>query len=313
MKLSIIIPVYQTRNTLKRCVDSILTQDFRDWQMILVDDASTDGSAKICESYAKKEGRIQHVRLKRNSGLGAARNAGLAKAKGDYIMFVDSDDYLAPDTLKELMEQLSIHPDYDMLEFPLYRHFGSPRQTRVTFPRREFTFNAVYWLETKAWQHTYACNKVYKREVWQDVKFPEGRTFEDTFTLPQVLRHCRRVATTDVGLYYYTFNPNGITQQAGAKDLNSLLDGNLIMLRRMSTDKRAKQKVKEYDRLMAEYYADVLNIQLDVFRATGKVRPDFPILPYHNALKLKVLHLLGLATLCKIHKLVCRSHSSVSL
>lgn len=313
MKLSIIIPVYQTRNTLKRCVDSILTQDFRDWQMILVDDASTDGSAKICESYAKKEGRIQHVRLKRNSGLSAARNAGLAKAKGDYIMFVDSDDYLASDTLKELMEQLSIHPDYDMLEFPLYRHFGSPRQTRVTFTRREFTFNAVYWLETKAWQHTYACNKVYKREVWQDVKFPEGRTFEDAFTLPQVLRHCRRVATTDVGLYYYTFNPNGITQQAGAKDLNSLLDGNLIMLRRMAADKRAKQKVKEYDRLMAEYYADVLNIQLDVFRATGKVRPDFPILPYHNTLKLKVLHLLGLATLCKIHKLVCRSHSSVSL
>lgn len=313
MRLSIIIPVYQTRNTLKRCVDSILMQDFRDWQMILVDDASTDGSAKICENYAKKEGRIQHVRLKRNSGLSAARNTGLAKAKGDYIMFVDSDDYLAPDTLKELMEQLSIHPDYDMLEFPLYRHFGSPRQARVTFTRREFTFNAVYWLETKAWQHTYAWNKIYKREVWQDVKFPEGRTFEDTFTLPQVLRHCRRVATTDVGLYYYTFNLNGITQQVGAKDLNSLLDGNLIMLHRMATDKRARQKVKDYDRLMAEYYADVLNIQLDVFRSTGKTRQDFPVLPYHNTLKLKALHLLGLKTLCNIHRLVCKIHSSVSL
>lgn len=313
MKLSIIIPVYQTQSTLKRCVDSILTQDFRDWQMILVDDASTDGSAKTCENYAKREGRIQHIRLKRNSGLSAARNAGLSKAKGDYIMFVDSDDYLASDTLKELMEQLSIHPDYDMLEFPLYRHFGSPRQRRVTFPRREYTFNAVYWLETKAWQHTYAWNKVYKREVWQNVKFPEGRTFEDTFTLPQVLRHCNRVATTDIGLYYYTFNPNGITQRAGAKDLNSLLDGNLIMLRRMAADKRAKQKVKEYDRLMADYYADVLNIQLDVFRSTGKIRQDFPILPYHNTIKLKVLHLLGLKTLCKIHKLVCRNHSSVSL
>lgn len=313
MKLSIIIPVFQTRKTLKRCVDSILMQDFRDWQMILVDDASADGSTKICENYARKEGRIQHVRLKRNSGLSAARNSGLAKAKGDYIMFVDSDDYLAPDTLKELMEQLSIHPDYDMLEFPLYRHFGSPRQARVTFTRCEFTFNAVYWLETKAWQHTYACNKVYKREVWQDVKFPEGRTFEDTFTLPQVLRHCRRVATTDVGLYYYTFNPNGITQQAGVKDLNSLLDGNLIMLHRMATDKRARQKVKDYDQLMAEYYADVLNIQLDVFRSTGKTRQDFPVLPYHNILKLKALHLLGLKTLCKIHRLICRNHSSVSL
>lgn len=308
MKLSIIIPVYQTRKTLKRCVDSVLKQEFRDWQMILVDDASTDGCASICADYAKREGRIQHVRLKRNSGLSAARNAGLAKAKGDYVTFIDSDDYLAPDTLKELMEQIAIHPDYDILEYPLYCHFGSPKQERMQFTRREFTNMAAYWLETQAWRHTYAWNKIYKRDVWQGVKFPEGRTFEDTFTMPLLLRRCSRIATTDVGLYYYTMNPNGITQQAGAKDLNSLLDGNLIMLRRMANDKRAKQRVKDYDQWMARYYADVLNIQLDVYRASGKVRSDFPILPYRNTLKLKVLHLFGLRNFCKIHSLVCRNH-----
>ena len=313
MKLSIIIPVYQVKDTLKRCLDSIATQSFRDWQAILVDDASTDGSSKICSEYARSEGRIQLVSLKRHAGLSAARNAGLSKAHGEYITFVDSDDYLAPDTLKELMEQIAIHPDYDILEYPLYRHFGSPGQTRIQFVRREFTYMAAYWLETRGWRHTYAWNKIYKRELWEDVKFPEGRTFEDTFTMPQLLRHCHCIATTDVGLYYYTMNPKGITQRAGAKDLNSLLDGNLIMLRRMATDKRARQKVKDYDRCMAEYYSNVLNIQLDVYRACGKIRNDFPILPYHNTLKLKVLHLFGLKALCKIHSLVCRNHSSASL
>lgn len=313
MKLSIIIPVYQTHKTLKRCVESILHQGFRDWQMILVDDASTDGSFKICTEYAKLDGRIQVIRQKRNRGLSCSRNAGLTKAKGDYIMFVDSDDYLAPDTLKDLMEQLSIHPDYDMLEYPIYRHFGSSKQLRITFPRREYILNAAYWLETKAWRHTYVCNKIFRREIWQNLRFPEGRTFEDSFILPQLLRHCHCVATTDVGLYYYVLNPNGITQQAGSKDLCNLLESNLMMLRRMSTDRRAKKKVKEYDRIMAIFYADVLNIQLDVYRATGMVRDDFPILPYRNTIKLRILHLLGLKTLCKVHTLLCRSHSSVSL
>ena len=136
MKLSIIIPVYQTRNTLKRCVDSILTQDFRDWQMILVDDASTDGSAKICESYAKKEGRIQHVRLKRNSGLSAARNAGLAKAKGDYICMLDSDDWYGNDALEKAVDVFESNPATDVVLFQFMYVFPDHEQL---FPSKPFT------------------------------------------------------------------------------------------------------------------------------------------------------------------------------
>lgn len=313
MKLSIIIPVYQVKDTLRRCLDSIVAQSFRDWQAILVDDVSTDGSVKICNEYARQEGRIQLVSLKRHAGLSAARNAGLAKAHGEYITFIDSDDYLQKDTLKTLMEELAIHPDYDMLEYSFYQHYGCSRQTQVLLARHEYSDMQQYWLETKAWTHTYAWNKIYRREVWEGLRFPEGRTFEDSFTLPQVLKRCQLVATTDTGLYYYTDNTRGITHNANGKDLGNLLEAHLIMLRRLWNNKKARSSVENFDKLMGEYYASVLNIQLDVFHSTGKYRRDFPILPYHNTIKLKALQLLGLPTLCKIHKLVCHSHSSVSL
>jgi glycosyltransferase involved in cell wall biosynthesis len=134
MKLSIVVPVYQVKSTLPRCLDSIIRQSFRDWQMILVDDASTDGSAQICDKYVRQERRIQVVHLKHNAGLSAARNAGIEKAKGDYITFIDSDDYIADDTLKLLMELLNIHPDYDILEYPVYEHFGSNQRHMLHFP-----------------------------------------------------------------------------------------------------------------------------------------------------------------------------------
>ena len=89
MKLSIVIPVYQVADTLPRCLDSIANQSFRDWQGILVDDASTDGSSEICDDYVKQDRRFQVVHLKRNKGLSNARNIGISKARGEYITFID--------------------------------------------------------------------------------------------------------------------------------------------------------------------------------------------------------------------------------
>jgi len=139
MRLSIIIPVYQVKHTLGRCLDSIVGQSFRDWQAILVDDASTDGSADICDTYACRDARIQVIHLKKNAGLSAARNAGIDKAKGDYLTFIDSDDYIADDTLKMLMETLAVHPDYDMIEYPVMEHFGSTHPHLLQFFTKEYT------------------------------------------------------------------------------------------------------------------------------------------------------------------------------
>jgi len=308
MKLSIVIPVYQVEKTLARCLDSIASQSFRDWQGILVDDASRDGSAEICDRYVKADRRFQVVHLKKNSGLGAARNVGLQKARGQYVTFVDSDDYIAEDTFKTLFEILSTHPDYDLLEYPIYEHYGSKKIHLLRFPKKEYTHPMMYWLQGKAYEHSYACNKIYRREVFDEVKYAERRNFEDVAALPQIIRNCRVMATTDVGLYYYCYNPKGITETAKARDLNDLLNTHTRMLKQVMGFVKNRKNRKELNDLVAEYYAKVLNIQLDVYRAGGKPSKYFPMLPYRNTFKLELLHLLGLKRLCQLHKIFHRSH-----
>lgn len=303
MKLSIVIPVYQAANSLPRCLESIMGQSFRDWQAILVDDASKDGSAAICDRYVKRDRRFQVVHLKRNGGLSAARNAGIEKARGQYITFVDSDDYMADDTLKHLFEILSTHPDYDLLEYPIYEHYGSKKIHLLQFPKREYTDTMAYWLQGKAYCHTYACNKIYRRELFDGVRYPERRNFEDAAILPQLLRKCRIVATTDVGLYYYCYNSKGITENATAKDLTHLLETHTRMLKQIKDYMRRRRRKTDLEQYIPEYYAQVLNIQIDVCRAGGQVSKYFPILPYRNTFKLKLLHILGIKRLCQLYKI----------
>ncbi len=303
MKLSIIIPVYQVEATLARCLDSLLAQDFRDWQGILIDDASTDGSSALCDDYVRRDHRLQVTHLRHNGGLSAARNVGLNKARGEYVTFVDSDDFMAPDTLKTLFEVLRTHPDYDLLEYPVYEHYGSKNMHRLIFPRKEYTDPLAYWLQGGAYRHAYACNKIYKKEMFRDVKFPVGRNFEDVYTLPKVLENCKLVATTDAGLYYYCHNEKGITVNATGKDLTHLLEAHTWMLHQISKKKSSNTLSDSFP----DYYAHVLNIQIDVYRATGRISKYFPILPYRHTLKLKLMHLLGIKRLCQLHKMLIPS------
>ena len=274
---------------MRRCLDSIVQQSFRDWQLILVDDASTDGSADICAKYVQEDHRIQMIKHKENRGLSAARNSGLQKVRGEYVTFVDSDDALMKDTLQQVMEILAFHPDYDMIEYPVYEHYGNLKtQHLLQFQRQEYTNMADYWLKGKAYQHAYAWNKIYRRELFHGITYPEGNKFEDVFTLPKILQRCRIVATTDVGLYYYYDNPKGITQTADGKALTNLLDAHRQVLPRVND---------------SEYYAHVVNIALDVYEHTGRV-PELPELPYRDTTKLKLKHLLGFRRLCQMNKVL---------
>lgn len=289
MKLSIIIPVYQVEHTLRRCLDSVVRQSFRDWQLILVDDASTDSSLSICKEYALRDHRIQIQKHDKNKGLSASRNTGLQKARGEYVTFIDSDDEIADQTLQQLMEILAVHPDYDILEYPVYERYGNLKSQRLLqFQRREYSSMSDYWLKGKAYQHAYAWNKIYRRELFRGITYPEGRKFEDVYLLPQLLRRCRLVATTDVGLYYYHDNPNGITRMADGRALGQLLEAH----------QRVLPKVND-----AEYYAHVVNIALDVYEHTGKV-PKLPELPYTSTPKLKLKHLIGFHRLCQVNKVL---------
>ena len=118
MKLSIIIPVYKTQDTLDRCLQSVLQQSFTDYEIILIDDESPDDCPKLCDEYAQKDEKIQ-VFHKKNGGLSDARNFGIRQAKGEYITFIDSDDAIAPNTLQYIMDELTAYPQVDILEYPI--------------------------------------------------------------------------------------------------------------------------------------------------------------------------------------------------
>ena len=204
MRLSIIIPVYNNEKTLERCVTSIISQSFRDYQMILVDDASTDKSPSMCDDFVKADHRIQVVHKKENAGLSEARNTGIRKARGEYITFIDSDDYIQADTLAQLMEILSIHHEYDILEYPVWEHYGNPKKQRRLFLKKNVYINMdEYWFKGKAYMHSYAWNKIYKREGGNSRTFtpyppylsnavtspPPTRDFTITATIHKASRH----------------------------------------------------------------------------------------------------------------------------
>ncbi|MBW4714061.1 glycosyltransferase family 2 protein [Prevotella denticola] len=291
MKLSIIIPIYNVEDTLRRCLESVLGQMDDRMEVIIVDDGSTDTSGQIAEQMTGGRTDCRFIR-QANKGLSAARNAGIEAATGEYITFADSDDLVAKGTYTALLAVLEEHPAYDILEYPIMEHYGHPtKQHLLTFPDAVVGSIRDYWL-CGGHLHTYACNKLYRRELFADIHFPEGKAFEDAYTYPFLLQRAKVVATTSVGRYYYCHNDRGITAQAGGKELTDLLEAHLTHLHL-------------WGRLTRDYYQALLNIQMDVYEATHAV-PVLPVLPYKGTLKLFVLHLIGLKRLCQLNRFIHR-------
>ena len=297
MELSIIIPVYNVEKTLRRCVESVLRQSFQNFEMILVDDGSKDNSATMVDEIARTDNRISVIHQS-NQGLSAARNTGIKAPKGKYITFIDSDDFIAQDTYKGVMDLLNAHPEYDILEFSVIEKYGSKAQHPLILDDCVYQNQQEYWLKGQAYCHTYAWNKIYRRELFTDIEFAKGKNFEDAHTLPKLMAAAKTIATTSLGTYYYCWNDAGITANANGQDLTSLLEGHLAY-------------INGNNEIDATYYTHVLNIQLDVYEATKAV-PLLPIRPFYGNLKLTLLHLLGIKCLCKLntlfHKTIKPSH-----
>lgn len=290
--LTVIIPIYKAEKTLSTCVESIVKQTYRQMEILLVDDGSPDSCPKMCDQWAKTDPRVRVIH-KANGGLSSARNAGLNVACGDFITFVDADDYLDTDTYSSAMAMMT--GDIDLVEYPIWRFYGSDRQEKLVFENKVYDNATDYWIGGKAYAHSYACNKIYRRKLFYDVRFPEKRIFEDAFTLPLILRKAKRIMTIRKGLYYYCDNPQGITSTADGSGLRQLLDAHLRFA--PITDE--------------EYYLHVLNIQLDVARMTGDT-PSLNTLRISHpwrmgmkiGLKLSLFNILGLRAMCLIYRLL---------
>ena len=293
MRLSVIIPVYNVEATLDRCVASVAACRLQDMEIILVDDGSPDRCGTMCEQWKSKDTRIKVIH-KENGGLSDARNAGIEAATGDYLTFVDSDDYLTAGTLESLMEMADRHPEYDLMEYPINQFEGASNEHLLTFPDKAYTDISRYWYETKAYAHAYAHNKVYRSRLFSEVRYPVGKVFEDIYTLPHLLKAAAVVATCSGGLYHYCYNKQGITAQAGARELLMLLDAHLQIARMPA--------FTAYND--AEYYLHVVNIQISANEFSG-IAPVIEDRPYYDIRNLKsvILHLIGIKRLCKLNRL----------
>lgn len=223
MKLSIIVPVYGVAKYLPKCVDSLLAQDISGYEIILVDDGSPDECPQICDQYAEQYSNIKVIH-QANAGLSAARNTGIAVAKGEYICFVDSDDYWEDNVLGTLMEQVE-REQLDVLRFD----YQNVRQTEAgeyevfqpnKYPHQVDTCRKVVdgetYLDERMGYACYACQFVINRELTGT--FTHGIHYEDTEWLPRMMLAAKRVNSTPIVVYNYLVRQGSITQAQGNKE-----------------------------------------------------------------------------------------------
>jgi glycosyltransferase involved in cell wall biosynthesis len=299
VSITVIIPVYNTENTLDRCIKSVIANHID--EVILVDDGSLDGSGKKCDNWAELDTRIKVIH-KANGGLSDARNEGLKVATGNYVSFVDSDDEVALDTYAPLIDFLSEHREVQILEFPARIHIGGKDEHLLTFAdsvieidtsekKKELWLNDVF-------AHSYVCNKIFHRDLFNDISFQKGALFEDAIIMPRLIQKAQYYATCNKGMYLYYINKDGITRDFS--NLPQLLQAQLQICKDSGIDITSPKA----DRL----YLSLINTQIDICRYAHVPELYLPHrkLPLSTArnckelLKIILLNTIGLKGLVKI-------------
>lgn len=286
MKLSIIVPVYKVERYLDFCLKTICRQKIDDCEIILVDDCSPDHCGEICDEWAKKDKRIQVVHCPENGGLSMARNIGLDLATGEYITFIDSDDYIAPDTLQSNMELLKAHKEADVVEYPVCVYHGTSKTYRYK-PGKNNIEDFTGWIKRKGYAHCYAWNKIYRRSLWKDRRFPVGKLFEDIYTIPYVLRDAKWILCSKRGLYYYCSHEGSISNTLTVKGEKDLLQSKLQLFNALNKHEGLTEKDRD------EIYLSLCNHQIMYLQLGGEqIIPERKI-PFKRALltrRSKMMH-----------------------
>lgn len=236
MKLSIIVPIYNVAAYLRKCVDSLLNQDFSDYEIILVDDGSTDESGKIADCLACEQPNIIRTIHQVNQGLSGARNTGIDAALGEYIVFVDSDDYWELNVLGDLMLQIE-QSDLDVLRFK-YQHVNANNEVFSPYKSDPYVFDDYSaepttgpdFLNMRMGTGCYAWAFILKKSLLKDCLFTPEIYFEDTDWTPRMLLKAQRVASTDRVVYNYLMREGSITHAVSRSKQQKVLDDKMRLL-----------------------------------------------------------------------------------
>ena len=287
--ISVIVPVYRVEKYLERCVKSILSQTYKNLEVILVDDGSPDQCPAICDACAEKDARVKVIHQE-NKGLSGARNAGIDAASGEYLAFVDSDDYVSPHFIEELYQLLQdTGCAIGQCRFSYVKGDGLVEEGDSAFCiyRGESLMEQLYGPEEKATCFVVAWNKLYRAELFKEtgIRYPEGRIHEDEATTYRLFHEAKKLAFLDRALYgYYTENGGSITSVFSAKRLQWLTahEERIAFLKKNGYEKllpaayrklcdacitfyfRCTEQVKDAEELKKE-----LRKRLETYRANG--------------------------------------------
>lgn len=244
--IDLIIPVYNVKPYIRKCIDSALAQTLNCYRIILVDDGSTDGSGEICDEYAKQCGRIEVIHQK-NMGLSGAKNTGLKISKAPYIMFLDSDDWISSNTLEMMMGVIESEP-FDIVQCKAKIEYNDlATETHVAkCAAKVKTYNCEGALKSffsdgdigpASW------GKLYKREILHGIIFPVGKVHEDVAVITDILDRCDKIAFIDKELWHYRYRVGSISRTHYAQKNRFLFD----CVEKMSV------VLKKYPKLQSSY------------------------------------------------------------
>lgn len=213
--VSVIVPVFNVEDYIEECVDSILAQSYKNWEMILVDDGSTDSCPEICDRYGAQDSRIIAVH-KANGGLSSARNVGLDMAKGDLVTFIDSDDVmLGPDTMARIVNEFTCDPEVDVVQYDVLFKYKSSEEHKRIYPfaiYRGAESILMAYLDQNI--HVSCCDKFFRREIFDTLRFPTGQICEDIAIIPDISSRIHKLNATDIGYYGYRYRDGSISQSS---------------------------------------------------------------------------------------------------
>lgn len=294
MKLSVIVPVYNVEKYLRKCVDSLLVQDLsaNEYEIILVDDGSPDLCGQICDEYANRHANVKVIH-RENGGLSAARNSGMEVAVGQYIQFVDSDDYLEPNLLKTLVEKMNAE-ELDVLRFNYqnvnerYEVFEPNKVSKPFMDYRDEVCDGLTFLTERLGFGCYAWQFVVRREILYGCAFKEGIYFEDTEWTPRLLLKAEHVTSTDLVVYNYLMREGSITQSVDEKKKRKMLDDKLSLIDSMKQQMTGTSDKRWFEGIIAQTVLSVLGYVYENYYSERKAvlselkeKGVFPLSEYH--------------------------------
>lgn len=293
--ISVVVPIYNVEKYISRCINSIINQTYKNLEIILVDDGSTDKCPLICDNYLNFDKRIKVIH-KNNGGLSDARNSGIEIAQGEYIIFIDSDDYvdnkmieILYKTIKNENCDIAICNYYMVDEISLKKKSISKlkEKVRIVYGKEKFDYlyNEYKMLSVVAW------NKLYKKEIFKDIRYPLGKLNEDEYIICDILSKANRIAFIKDSLYYYVQRSNSIIHSFNMKRfdiLDSIKDRAIFFKNNGDVENCMSTKLLEYLltlNLLADYYNSNLRnkaFEMDKVKRIYHLRNEIKKYPFKN-------------------------------